>query len=76
MNKGSESTIGIGCIQMHPRVGMKAENVARSVALIEENLFTWEPTPDFLAANPRLIVCHRECDGRCMNLRGLVVPVG
>jgi len=36
MNKGSESTIGIGCIQMHPRVGMKAENVARSVALIEE----------------------------------------
>lgn len=32
----SESKIGIACVQMHPRIGKKEENVARSVELIEE----------------------------------------
>lgn len=35
MTTGNESTLGVACVQMHPHIGNKAENVARSVALIE-----------------------------------------
>ncbi len=34
--KRQESSIKIACIQMEPRVGQKADNVARSLALIEQ----------------------------------------
>ena len=36
MTTGSESTVGVACVQMHPRIGNKAENVARGAELIEE----------------------------------------
>ncbi|HTH59702.1 MAG TPA: nitrilase family protein [Paraburkholderia sp.] len=36
MTTGSESTLVVACIQMHPHIGEKAQNVARSVELIEQ----------------------------------------
>lgn len=36
MTTGSESTLVVACIQMHPRIGEKTQNVARGVELIEQ----------------------------------------